>query len=69
MSRPNAWLELNADGVVVNMIVWDGVSPYNPPGVAQLLKCDENPGVSYGWRIVDGVWVAPEESVVEQPTE
>lgn len=63
------WLELNAEGVVTNIIVWDGVTPYAPSGVAQLLRCDENPGVSFGWRIVDGVWVAPEESVVEQSVE
>jgi hypothetical protein len=63
------WLELNADDVVVNIVVWDGVSPYAPAGVARLLKCEENPGVSFGWRIVDGVWVAPVESVVDQPVE
>ena len=27
-----------------------------PAGVAQLLPCDENPGVSFGWKIVDGAW-------------
>lgn len=53
------WLELNADGVVVNIIVWDGVSSYNPPGVTSLVPCHENPGVSYGWKLVDGEWVAP----------
>ena len=53
------WLELNAEGVVINIVVWDGVSPYTPAGVAQLLPCDDNPGVSYGWKIVDGMWEAP----------
>ena len=53
------WLELNAHGVVINISIWDGVSPYTPAGVAQLLLCDENPGVSFGWKIVDGMWEAP----------
>lgn len=58
------WLELNAEGVVINIVVWDGVTPYTPAGVAQLLPCDDNPGVSFGWKIVDGMWEAP---VVEEP--
>ena len=63
------WLELNADGVVTNITIWDGVTPYTPAGVAQLLPCDDNVGVSYGWKIVDGMWEAPppvEESPVEE---
>lgn len=58
------WLEINAEGVVINIVVWDGVTPYTPAGVAQLLPCDDNPGVSFGWRIVDGMWEAP---IVEEP--
>ena len=33
-----------------------------PAGVAQLLPCDDNVGVSYGWKIVDGMWEAPPPS-------
>lgn len=60
------WLELNAEGVVINISIWDGISPYTPAGVAQLLPCDENPSVSFGWKIVDGMWEAPivEESEI-----
>lgn len=53
------WLELNADGVVVNIVVWDGVTPYTPDGVTQLLPCEDNIGVSFGWKIVGGMWQAP----------
>jgi len=53
------YLELNADSVVVNISIWDGVTPYSPAGVAQLLPCEDNPGVSFGWKIVDGIWEAP----------
>ena len=62
------WLELNADGVVTNITIWDGVTPYTPEGVAQLLPCDDNVGVSFGWKIVDGAWEAPVvvEEIVEE---
>ena len=53
------YLELNADSVVVNISIWDGVTPYSPAGVSQLLPCEDNPGVSFGWKIVDGIWEAP----------
>jgi hypothetical protein len=53
------YLELNAEGVVKNIVVWDGVTPYAPQGVSELLPCDEHLGVSYGWRKVDGGWEAP----------
>jgi len=50
---------------VTNIVVYDGVSPYAPQGVAQLLRCDDHAGVSYGWRLVDGEWVAPIEPAAE----
>lgn len=53
------YLELNAEGVVVNISIWDGVTSYSPVGIAQLLLCEDNPGVSFGWKIVDGIWEAP----------
>jgi hypothetical protein len=53
------WLELNSEGIVTNIVVWDGVTPYTPASVAQLLPCEDNVGVSYGWKIVDGIWEAP----------
>jgi len=62
------WLELNAEGVVTNISIWDGVTSYTPAGVAQLLPCDDNAGVSYGWKIVDGMWEAP-PPVEEPPVE
>ena len=55
------WLELNAEGVVINVVVWDGVSTYAPQGVAQLLPCSEHPGVSFGWKLVNGEWIQPQE--------
>jgi hypothetical protein len=63
------WLELNADGVVINISIWDGVSPYTPAGVAQLLPCADNVGVSYDWKIVDGLWQAPPVETTEEITD
>lgn len=60
------WLELNADGVVVNISVWDGVAPYSPAGIEQLLTCEDNAGVSFGWQLIDGVWQAPIENLLEE---
>lgn len=56
----NRYLELNADGLVVNIIVWDGVSPYNPEGHT-LLSCDEHPQASFGWTLDGDNWIAPPE--------
>jgi hypothetical protein len=53
------YLELNADGIVVNISIWNGVTPYSPAGITQLLPCADNAGVSFGWQLVDGVWHAP----------
>jgi hypothetical protein len=60
------WLELNADSVVVNISIWNGVTPYSPAGIAQLLPCEDNPGVSFGWQLVDSVWQVP---IVEEEEE
>jgi hypothetical protein len=53
------YLTVRDDGLVTNVIVWDGVTPYQPDGT--LLPTDDNPGVWVGWRFVDGEWVAPPE--------
>lgn len=54
----NRYLELDSNNTVVNIIVWDGVSEYAPEGLT-LLPCNEHPGVTFGWTLVDGKWVAP----------
>lgn len=45
------------DGQVVNLILWDGETPYEPEGVAVALDADSPVGP--GWAQVDGEWVAP----------
>jgi hypothetical protein len=54
------YLELNPDGVVVNIIVWDGISPYNPEGYT-LMLCADYPSITFGWTFDGDNWVAPPE--------
>jgi hypothetical protein len=54
-----------SDDTVVNVIIWDGIAPYNYPGTYLLL---EVPGVQIGWYLKDGEWIDPNppvEDVVE----
>lgn len=60
----NRYLELNAEGTVVNIIIWDGVSPYNYENNT-LIPCSEAPNANYGWTLTDGVWIEPVKETVE----
>lgn len=51
------------DGLVVNVILWDGESEYPE----ELVPCPEE--ASIGWSFLDGEWSAPEPEIVELPTE
>lgn len=42
---------------VVNVVVWDGESPWQPSADATVL--DAPAGVGPGHRLVDGEWIAP----------
>jgi hypothetical protein len=53
------WLQIDSSGFVVNIVIWDGLSLYEPQGVTQLLRCEDHPGVTFGWQLVDGNWIAP----------
>ena len=62
------YLVLNENSIVINMIEYDGVSPYDPGNNNSLIIFDESIKPSYGWSYTGGVWEAPEviidESVV-----
>lgn len=49
----------DADGLVVNTCVWDGVTPWNdlPLGISDI-ECPAY--VDPGWRYVGGEWLPPE---------
>lgn len=52
----NEYAELNSEGIVVNLIRWDGVSPYNPEGLTVVPR---PAGVEVGWRLTPNGWEAP----------
>jgi hypothetical protein len=43
--------------VVINIIEWDGMTPYQPPNGCNLHICTD--GVDIGWKMLDGVFVNP----------
>lgn len=53
------------NGIVENIVVWDGVTPYNPIGYE---KIEILPGVhcDTGYTYVDGIFTAP---VIEPPVD
>ena len=54
------YLVLNADGLVINVIVWDGITPYNAGQGDTLIALTDAPqGAWTGWAYIDGVWTAP----------
>lgn len=52
------YLEINAAGRIVNIVEWDGVSPYAPDGIT-LVPHAEHPHTAIGWTLIDDEWVAP----------
>jgi len=48
------------DGIVVNVVVWDGVTEYNPGKGIELVCIDET-NVGIGWSYADGKFTAPIE--------
>lgn len=52
-------------GVVTNVIVWDGIQPYNPGEGRELVLLDGPGGI--GWDYQDGQFV--DNRPVEDPTE
>ena len=55
------WLVIRKkDNLVVNSIVWDGVSQYEISDSTFLISKDDAPdGAWVGWSYVDGQWVEP----------
>lgn len=51
------YLELDTDGRVINVIIWDGTTPYDSGYT--LIPCADAPHATYGWQLIDGTWTAP----------
>lgn len=46
------------DGLISNIVVWDGITEWSPPLGTQAVKCGDNI-CGIGWTYKDGVFTAP----------
>jgi len=58
----NRYALVDADGLVSNIVEWDGEAQWSPP--VGLTAAEAPDGVSKGWTLADGVWTAPAEGGV-----
>lgn len=54
------WL-LVRNGVIENIVVWDGVTEWTPPDGFELVGYDGDPPAMIGWGWVDGQLIVPPE--------
>jgi hypothetical protein len=47
---------INSFGLVLNIVLWDGVSPFNPGGGVTLVATGGNPNAQIGGTYISGVW-------------
>jgi len=45
-----------SDGLIVNCIIWDGISNYTPHDTEYLILCTENEEARLGWRKTELGW-------------
>lgn len=50
---------INADGLVVNAIVWDGQTEYNAPDGLTVVAVPDGVGGGPGWTYDGTNWIAP----------
>jgi len=53
------------DGIVVNIVVWDGGTTWSPPDGQTAIAIEDGVEVGIGYSVVDGKFVAP---IVAAPT-
>lgn len=54
----NAFAVVDSDGIIINMVVWDGESEWAPPEGTTAIDAGES-GCGIGWTYKDGVFTAP----------
>jgi hypothetical protein len=59
---------VNDSGLAVNVILWDGTEPYDPPEGHTLHQLDDGSPVGPGWEY-DGIWTAPAAEPAPEPEE
>ncbi|HDX8789425.1 TPA: hypothetical protein RQO06_002950 [Klebsiella michiganensis] len=52
------WAVINVDGIVVNIIVWDGSDKWLPPEGMTVIKCGDTP-FSIGGSYKNGIFTPP----------
>jgi hypothetical protein len=62
------YAHINPDGLVVNVSLWDGETPYDPPEGHTLHQLDDDSPVGPGWEY-DGIWTAPPSDPAVEPDE
>lgn len=60
---PENYAVVNADGLIINIVVWDGVTEWAPPEGTQAVRCGDNL-CGIGGTYKDGVFGAPPEPEV-----
>lgn len=68
MNEVSRYAHVNIDGLVVNVSLWDGETPYDAGEGITLVNVDDTP-CGPGWTVVDGEFVAPPEPEEEEPEE
>jgi len=53
------WALVDADGLVVNAIVWDGQTDYTPADGLTVVAIPDGVGVGPGWTYTGSEWIAP----------
>lgn len=56
----NKRIAIIKDGVVVNVAVWDGVTPWSPGPEFDFMDLAGFPDASIGWHYANGEFWAPE---------
>jgi len=57
---------INADGLVVNAIVWDGQTDYTAPDGLAVVAIPDGVGAGPGWTYDGANWIAPPPEELEE---
>lgn len=66
MSQEN-YAIIDADGLIINIVLWDGVAKWSPPEKTKAIKCRGNV-CGIGGVYKDGVFMPPPAAVVPKET-
>lgn len=56
---------VDSSGLIVNVVVFNGVDAWNPPEGEASIKIPEGSGVAIGWSYVNDEFVPPPQPPVE----